>query len=315
MIFPKAKKIARELDWYKTKNGVFGLYKGYFFNVADAALLSNPQFKSVMASTDKLTEEQKLQIKKELEANKKALKFTSFEISDNSIFFQFIESLKYTRLKTVYSLLDFLADVFKRLNIPEQNKCHSCGSKENTKPYDLNDIGIILCNSCFQKTENSFYEIEREKYSEDKNYLTGFLGSIVFSIPGIIGWVLLAVYLERLASGMAVIIALLGFKGYEYFKGRHGNLTKYIIILSNIVSILIANISTIIVMLVKEGLALSQSFAALQASEAVKKIFFQNTLISFLLAFFIWISLLIDLKNKTQRVTLAGKMKNQNHRL
>ncbi|WP_312286612.1 hypothetical protein [Chryseobacterium gleum] len=37
MIFPKAKKIARDLAWHKTDKGVFGLYKGYFFNVSDAS--------------------------------------------------------------------------------------------------------------------------------------------------------------------------------------------------------------------------------------------------------------------------------------
>ena len=117
MIFPKAKKIAKELDWHKTKDGVFGLYKGYFFNVADASLLSNPQFKFVTATTDSLTEQQKLQIKTELDTNKKNLKFTNFEISDNSVFFQFSENLTFTKLKTVYSLLDFLVDLFKKLNI------------------------------------------------------------------------------------------------------------------------------------------------------------------------------------------------------
>ncbi|HKR06902.1 MAG TPA: hypothetical protein VJY62_19860 [Bacteroidia bacterium] len=308
MIFPKAKKIARELDWHTTKNGVFGLYKGYFFNIGDGNLLSNPQYKYVVAATDNLTEGQKLQIKTELEANKKALKFSNFKIEDGSIFFQFLENLTYTKLKTVYSLFDFLVDLFKRLNIPEQNKCHNCGVKENIKYYDLNDSGIILCNTCLQKTENSFYETEREKYSEEKNYLTGFLGSIVFSIPGIIAWVLLAVYLQRLASGMALVIGFLGIKGYDYFKGRHGRLTKYIIVLSNILCILLANVTTIIAILINEGLTLKQSFAELQTNETAKELLYKNTIISYVLAFFIWISLLFILKDKKMTIKLAYKI-------
>jgi len=307
MIFPKAKKIAKELDWHKSKDGVFGLYKGYFFNVSDASLLSNPQYKFVTATTDNLTEGQKLQIKNELDANKKILKFTTFEISDNSIFFQFAENLTYTKLKTVYSLFDFIVDLFKKLNISEQNKCHNCGTKESIKYYDLNDSGVILCNPCFRQIENSYYEVERERVSEEKNYLTGFLGSLVFSIPGIIAWVLIAVYLERLASAMAMVIAFLGLKGYDYFKGQHGKLTKYIIVVSNIISILIANAMTVIALLVNEGLTITQSIEELQTNESVKDILNQNTMISFILAFFVWIELLFLLKDKKMTIKLADK--------
>ncbi|MEA4985738.1 hypothetical protein SDC9_42833 [bioreactor metagenome] len=307
MIFPKAKKIAKELDWYKTKDGVFGLYKDYFFNVGDGSLLSNPQYKYVSATTDTLTEEQKLQIKTELETNKKLLKFSNFEIGDNSVFVQFFENLTFTKLKTVYTLFDFLVDLFKKVGISEQNKCHNCDSKDSVKYYELNDNGVLLCSPCFRQIENSYYEVERERISEEKNYLTGFLGSLVFSIPGIIVWVLIAVYLERLASAMAMVIAFLGLKGYDYFKGRHGKMTKYIIVFSNIISILIANATTVIALLVNEGLTINQSIQEFQTNQAVKDIFNQNTMISFILAFFIWIWLLFLLKDKKMTVKLADK--------
>jgi hypothetical protein len=307
MVFPKAKKMAREFDWHKTNNGVFGLYKGYFFNVGDGSILSNPQYKYVTATTDTLTEEQKLQIKIELETNKKLLKFSSFEIADNSVFVQFLENLTFTKLKTVYSLFDFLIDLFKKLNIPDQNKCHNCGTKDNIKYYDLNDSGVILCNTCFGQTENSFYGIEKEKYSEDKNYLTGFLGSIFISIPGIIAWVLIAVYLEKLGSAMAIVIAFLGLKGYYYFKGRHGKLTKYVIVLSNIICILIANATTVIALLVEEGLTINQAIVELQTNQIAKDLFNKNIMISFLLAFFVWIWLLFLLKDKRLTIKVADK--------
>ncbi len=308
MIFPKAKKIAKELDWHKTKDGVFGIYKNYFFNVSDASLFSNPQFKFIIATTDNLTEEQKSQIKSELDANKINLKFSTFEISDNSIFFQFIENLTFTKLKTAYSLLDFLIELFKKLNISEQNKCHNCSSKENNKYYEINDIGIILCNSCFHQTEKSYLKIENEILAEQKNYLTGFFGAIVFSIPGIIAWVLVAIYLERLASGMAIIIAILGIKGYEYFKGKQGNLTKYLIVLTNIISIILANIITVVVMLLNEGLTISQSIIEFQTNDIAKDLFYKNTMFSFILAFFIWLWLLFTLKDKKLTIKRAEKL-------
>ena len=298
MIFPKAKKIAKELDWYKTKNGVFGIYKDYFFNVSDASLFSNPQFKFVIATTDILTDEQKAQLKFELDANKNKLKFSTFEISDGRILFQFIENLTFTKLKTVYSLFDFLVELFKKLNISEQSKCLFCYSKENNKYCDMNDFGTILCSSCFNQTEKSYIEIENDILSKQKNYLTGFLGALLFSIPGIIAWVLAAIYFEILASGMAIIIGLLGIKGYDYFKGKQGNLTKYLIVLTNIISIITANVFTVVVMLMNEGLTISNSIIEFQTNEIAKDLFYKNTIISFVLAIFIWIWLLFVYKNK-----------------
>ena len=309
MIFPKAKKIAKELNWHTTKNGVFGLYKGYLFNVSDASFSSNPQFKYVVATIDNLSEEQIQQIRTELDINKQNLKFSNFRFGDNTISFEFIEKMTYTKIETVYSLFDFLVNLFKKLNIPEQNKCCNCGAKENIDYYNFNNSGVLLCNTCYKEIENNLSEIEQEKHAESKNYLIGFFGSIIFSILGIIAWVLVAVYLDRLASVMAIFIAFLGMKGYLYFKGRLGNLTKYLIILSNIICILIANTVTVVALLIYEGFTVSQSFAELQTNEIAQGLIYKNSMISFVLAFFVWLWLLFTLKTDKVTIKLANKLK------
>ncbi|AZA83536.1 hypothetical protein C1637_15225 [Chryseobacterium lactis] len=185
MIFPKAKKIARELDWYKTDDGVFGLYKGYFFNVSDASVMSTPQFKFVTVITGSLAEEQRLQIKAELATNKRKLKFTSFEILDDGIFFKFAENITFTKLKTVYALFDFLADQFKRLNIAEQNKCHRCGKNQKINYYNLHDTGIILCDTCFN---NAILEFQTNREVKEVFYQSIVISFILASLAWI--WLL-----------------------------------------------------------------------------------------------------------------------------
>lgn len=307
MIFPKAKKIAKELKWHKTKSGVFGLYKEYFFQVGDSGLLSSLQYKYVVATTDPLSDEQIKQIYSELEANKKKLKFTTYEFGDKGILFQFAEIFTYTKLETVYSLLDFLVELFKKIGISEQSKCHNCGTKENTNYYEMNDAGTILCNSCFSEIEKNYFEVEQNNTFEEKNYFIGFLGSVAFSIPGIIIWILVAVYLDRLASAIAIVIAYLGVKGYQYFNGRYGKLTRYIIVISNIACIIIANIATIITLLINDGLTFSQSLYELQSNEVVKDLLFRNVMISLVLAFLVWIWLFSQFKYEKLNIKLAEK--------
>lgn len=307
MIFPKAKKIARDLGWHKTNHKVFGLYKGYFFNVSDASIIHTPQFKYVLVTTGYLTEEQRQQIKTELTINKKRLKFTLFEIRENTIYFQFTENLMPTKIKTVYALFDFVVDLLKKLNIPEQNRCHSCETNEKITYYDLNHTGVLLCDNCFKQTDNKFNKVEKERISKEKNYLTGFLGSVVFSIPAIILWVLLAVYLGGISSGMAFVIALLGFLGYNYFKGFRGKLTRYIIFFTSVISIFAANIITVIALLIKQGSTINQAVLEFQTNPVANEIFMQNIILSFLLSFIPWMWILFIRKDDQLIIKPAEK--------
>lgn len=297
MIFPKAKKIAKDLGWYKTENSVFGLYKGYFFSVSDASLISTPQYKFVTVTTGSLTEEQKLHIKSELQANKRKLRFTNFEIKDNGIFFQFVENITLTQLKTVYSLFDFLVELFKKLNIEEQHSCHNCESEQKNNYYDLNGTGVMFCETCFSDTNNNFYEIERKKTAEEKSYWAGFLGAIIFSIPLIAIWVLFSVYLKGIAMGIALVIAFLGYLGYGYFKGKNGIWRKYIIVITTTISIIISNVIATIASLVKQGSTLSNAIQEFQTSEIVKEVFYANMVISFILGSAAWIWILFIMKD------------------
>ena len=307
MIFPKAKKIAKAQDWYQTKTAVFGIYKGYLFNIGDGSIWSNPPYKYVSCTLENLTEAQKINLKTELENNRKILKYANFQINENRLYIQFLENLTFTKIKTVYFLLDFITDRFKIYQIPEQNACQNCDEKHEINYYNLNENGTILCDPCFSTIRAQFNELENQKNKLEKNYLIGFLGSLLFAIPGIIIWVLIAVYLERLASVMAIIIALLGLKGYQFLNGKQGRWTNFLILISNIVCIVIANFFTVYLMLVKEGSTFNDSLQQFQRNHLVRTLFFTNTMILFFLATFVWIWLLFILKNKKLSIEIASK--------
>lgn len=307
MIFPKAKKIARDLGWHKTNHKVFGLYKGYFFNVSDASIIHTPQYKYISVTTGNVTEEQRQQIKTELTNNRKRLKFSQFEIRENTIYFKFTENIMPTKISTVYVLFDFVADLLKKLNIPEQNKCHGCEKNQRFDYYNLNHTGVLFCDDCFKQTNDKFHEIEKERISKEKNYLAGFLGAVVFSIPAIILWVLLAVYLGEISSGMAFVIALLGFLGYDYFNGFRGKLTRSIIFFTSISSIFMANIITVIALLVKGGFSITEAVSEFQTNPAANEIFMKNIILSFMLSCIPWIWILFIRKDDQLVIKPAEK--------
>jgi len=308
MIFRKAKQLGKELGWHKTKDGVFGLYKGYFFNVGDGGILSNPPYKFLIAKTNDLSEPLRNTISEELLSNKKTLRFSNFEVEEDQVYIHFQEGITSTKLKTLYQLLDFLVELFKKHDIPEQHQCHQCGTTETLDYYSTNHRGVLMCQTCYRIFEDSFEAAEKERFAEEKNYMAGFLGSLVFSLPGMVAWVLLAVYLETIASVMAIVIGFLGLKGYQFFKGRMGALTKYLLVLSNIISIIIANIATILTILISIGLTFNQAIEILLQDEAITEVLWENILISFALALFVWLWLLFSLKIPNLTLKRAEKL-------
>ncbi|HMR89013.1 MAG TPA: hypothetical protein PKD51_12705 [Saprospiraceae bacterium] len=308
MIFPKAKKIAKELDWHKQNDGVFGLYKGYFFNVGDGNILSNPQYKYVVAFTGYLSDLQIITIKLRLQSNKEMLKFSNFEIGENIFTVNFIENITLTKLKTVYALFDFFVDIYKELEIPEQDNCHRCTSIKNNHYYVLNGQGTIICDACFEGINQSQIKAETKRQMFENGYLTGLLGASVFSLLGILLWVVFAVYLGVISSGMAMVIALLGIKGYEYFGGKLGALTKYILLFANIMSIIVGNILAITAQLMDQGYSIFQAIDLMRLDDEIKGLVFRNIIISFTLAMLVWIWLLFIMEDKRLSIKLAEKL-------
>lgn len=307
MIFPKAKKIARELDWYTAKDLVFGLYKGYFFSVGDAPITNNPQYKFVVVKTGELTDEQVSAIEKELFEHKPTLKFTMFRITKYGLHFEFHENLKFTKLERIYALFDFAVDILKQAGIPEQENCHECGTKDRLQYYNINDEGALLCPSCAGKVEDSFNEEERARVLAEKGYLAGFLGALAFSIPGIIAWVLVSFFFGKLTIILILVIAILSFKGYGYFKGKQGTGARYLIYLSTILSVVIANTATIVAALMNEGFDFDHALGIMLEDQEVFEVWLHDNLLSLGLSLIAGIWIMSSLKHQKLSIVPAKR--------
>jgi hypothetical protein len=305
MLFPKAKKIGKQLQWHKTNDTVFGLYKNYFFIIGDASPLNSIQYKFVEVKLHHLNEQQINNIEKELAANKKSLKFSQFEITSQGIHFKFMEHIRFTKITTVYALMDFLVDLFNLMELPITNNCLNCQSVENLNYFNLNDNGSLLCKNCANEIENEFTELELQAKNEEKGYFAGIVGALSYSFPVIVAWVLLAVYVGFIFSGTAIILALLGFMGYHSFKGKNAFFTRPIIILTFTVSLIIANYCTSLFLLMHAGASLNEGVFYIHTDNATKAAFKDNLAMSFIYSLLAWIYLIFILKTKKLSISLA----------
>jgi hypothetical protein len=52
------------------------------------------------------------------------------------------------------------------------------------------------------------------------NYFSGFIGALLFAIPGIIVTILFFVFFNKLAAVSALVYIIFGIKSYKIFKGK-----------------------------------------------------------------------------------------------
>ncbi len=305
MIFWNVSKVGKELNWFRNKSTIFGLRNNYFFRIGDGM-----GYKYVEAILpESLSEDHRTRLGEELEVNKSIGKYSESWIDGRIVSIRFNETFLPTSKAKLINAVDSLCDVFSKLGIEETNHSFTNNLKDNLSYYDVTGSGFLLDEKSAREIANEYYEQNRLEENEQKNYAVGFAGSMVFSLAGVFVWVLIAVFLNRLLSVMSMVIGFLGIKGYDYFKGIRGGFTNWIIILSNILSVLLANFLIVATMLYRAGVISSQGiwYEFLNNPEA-QEIFNTNTAISFVLSFFVWIYLFFILKHEKPMIRKAWKV-------
>ncbi|SOE22296.1 hypothetical protein SAMN06298216_2741 [Spirosomataceae bacterium TFI 002] len=303
MIFPTARKIAKELDWYASSKEVFGLHNNYFFIIGDSSPLDNGSFTYIIASTADLSKEQKSLVKNELNSNKEFLKINTFVINKNEITITISDKFFITKDKEVYTIIDYLVGLFKESKIKERKNCFNCERKDFVKVYELNYGATILCTECYSNQKKNFIEEEN-----NKTYSSGILGSILFAIPALILWVYLGQYLGNSFSALSVLPGLFVVIGYKYFKGKYGKSTIYILGAIESMLIVIGNLGYVLIEFKSKGLTLLNFFVQTKVNQEIRSIFYENLLVSFFLCSIFFLFIVFNLKHEKKTIQEARKM-------
>ncbi len=286
MAVSRLKEIGRENRWYQASSTVFGLYKDCFFTLGDGQ-----GFKFVLARVDGLSKEVAARLESEFDAHKKRLGFSERKVGADGVFLKFREAFRSVKKETLYAAMDFVVELFARHHLSTTDSCAECHSRNGVGVYTSNTGGISYCSSCHAKLRDSLRLANAAYETEEKHYLRGIAGAALFSLAGIIGWVLLAYYLHRVWAGMAFVFALLANKGYDLFQAKRGKFTPVIIIGLNILSVVISNYTTVLFILLRRGLGWSTAWHALLTNEKIAIVLRKEIAVSMALCALAWIYL------------------------
>ncbi|MEL7248867.1 MAG: hypothetical protein AAFZ63_28365 [Bacteroidota bacterium] len=183
--------------------------------------------------------------------------------------------------------------------------CQRCKEQKELRAYTLNENGVLLCEDCSTAVESEIIEINTALGDQERNHLKGFLGAVLFALPGVLLWGVLEYFLGVVSLATSILIAWLNFAGYTYFQGRQDQYAKWIIIGANMVSISLGACLIFLFPAIVSGVELTILLDALISNAEVQKEILRYVMVSVGLSIFAWWYLFVAVKKVSVEIKPA----------
>ncbi|GHU75045.1 hypothetical protein FACS189461_0520 [Spirochaetia bacterium] len=211
MLWPGIKKLGKELQLKRTTSEVVGMVNNCFVKMYDGS-----NIKVLELFVPELDNSDKENIINKLQLNK----IKKYDWMANGVKITFQEIIRPYSIKKIKNVLTELTEYFDKKYPGKKPQCHKCGIQKNADVYCIGNDSLYLCDDCLKECENILNNNYFEYQQLPTNYLQGFIGALLFSIPGILLTIIFFVFLNSLAAVSALLYIFLGIKGYKKFKGK-----------------------------------------------------------------------------------------------
>jgi len=243
MLWPGIKKLGKELELKRTDSEVVGKIKNCYVKMYDG---QNKKILELLVP--QLNDSDKEYIESKLTANK-VKRHEWFEYGVRIIFNEYVVPYPTKKIKDI--LIGF-TDHFSAAYPGQMSRCQRCGEAKDLDACHIGGVSLFTCDACYEAAEKEIADIALEQEYAPSNYLRGFLGALLFSVPGVLVTVIFFVFLNRLAAISAVLYVLLGMMGYKKFKGKISRMGAIIIIASTLIMVAVGIVVSFAVLILKE---------------------------------------------------------------
>jgi hypothetical protein len=210
MLWPGIKNLGKELQLKRTNSEVVGVMENCYVKMYDGRNMKVLEL--YIPEVDDLDKEN-------IEEKLKLSKIKNYIWLNNEIKITFREIVRPYSMKKIKNILTELVEYFSKKYPDKKPKCHNCNTQKNADVYCIGDVPLYLCDDCLRENENKMHEASIEYQQIPTNYFSGFIGALLFSIPGIILTVFLF-FLGKLSAISSLAYVFLGIMGYHKFKGK-----------------------------------------------------------------------------------------------
>lgn len=160
------------------------------------------------------------------------------------------------------SLLDQIVAKYQELSA--ETACFNCHQAGERSFARYNGVTIPVCDQCYAGLENKINRNMNEHNSMEKNYGKATIGAFLGALLGSAVWVIVGL-LGYFAAIAGFAISYCAEKGYILFKGKINRVTPWIIGISSVVAMVIAQFVTYDLIFYREmkaaGLTLSDALS------------------------------------------------------
>lgn len=211
MLWPGIKKLGKELNLKRTDSEVLGLVKNCFVKMYDG---NNRKILEIYSPLiDENDKEYLINI-----LTKYKIKKYNWPL--NGINIEFTEIIRPYPIKKIKEILIEITGYFSTKYPGQKHKCQKCEQDNEADLCCVNNISMFVCNECYKEMERNSIKENMEQQNIPNNYFLGFIGALLFAIPGIILTIIFFVYLNIIGAISALLYVFLGTKGYKLFKGK-----------------------------------------------------------------------------------------------
>ncbi|MCL2440119.1 MAG: hypothetical protein FWD14_00070 [Treponema sp.] len=228
MLWPGIKKIGKELNFKQTNSEAAGIVKNCFVKLYDGH-----NMKIMEIYTPQMDGDDKNAIIKKIESNN----IKSYEWPANGIKIIFQEILRPYPVKKIKMIMEEIVNYFNIKYPSQKPQCQHCGQQDATDMYGINNFTLYTCNDCYRQTQRNIKNDNEEQDNKKGNYLMGFTGAILFSIPGILAAILFFIFFQTLAAASAVVYIILGIIGYKKFNGKISPIGAAVVISAGLIMV------------------------------------------------------------------------------
>jgi hypothetical protein len=292
MVFKRLKQLANKKGWNIEKNCIYGEENGYLFTLFDGN-----GFKAIVTPLPRIEDQAKQRVLSFLGENKKRIKIWKYGFDNNVLAVKFHESFRNTKLEVIEELIQTMTEFLKTQEIPGKNYCIICGQDQANQIVNIGNIYYDIHDGCCTTFENEVESAKRQFDSEEKNYFLGFLGAMLGGLIASIPWIVVQIAFSKIAAVCAYLIGFGATKAYFLCKGRFGSLTKWLISLVVIFTVILAQFMIISFELLKAGIALTyRNYQLLFNNQEMTTVFGKNLSLALFMALLGILPLFFELK-------------------
>lgn len=264
---------------------IWGNYKGYPLTLGCYGQDKNLTIFSAISLSDPFSYSTLDAFFVEMEKEKK---IASHKSTHGSITLTKTSYLGNFKIEEVQSLLDEITDKYQQLGASPA--CFNCNQIGEMGIARYNGIALPLCDTCFERIQSKINQNLEQHSTMKNNYLSGTIGAVLGALVGSVLWVIIGL-VGYVASIAGLAIAFASAKGYTLFKGKVTRLTPWIIGLSTLFGLIIAQFVTLDLVFYREfkdsislGDALSLTFHLPFLDPEITTEFIKDTLLGLVFA-------------------------------